>query len=129
MSATKKPPATSIEAYKSLDPIKVSEMHGRIAAAVMSLGEANYEQVAEKIGEKEERVWKRLNEVCKAGLIHNTFKTRLTKNKRASYIYAPGSGVEPVKKKERIMKGKSIADYSREFIKPAQSRPLQQNLF
>lgn len=124
---SKKIPETSLEAYRSLNPVKVSETQGKIAAAVQSLGRGNYELIAAYLNEPEGKIWKRIGECVKLGLIHKTGETKQTKNGCKSYLYFPGPSSEPIKKKERVMKGKTVADYSRSI---QQVHPiLQQSLF
>lgn len=124
----RKIPATSLEAYRSLDPNKLSYTHRQIIEALTVLGTGNYEQIAAQCDEPEAKIWKRLNEVCKLGAIHNTGNTTLTKNKCKSYIYGIGPGTE-VKKKERVMKGKTISDFSKALNQPKQAQKIQDQLF
>lgn len=118
--AKRKNPDTSLEAYHSLDPVKISEMHKKIARAVKALGSGNYEAIALYLGVAESKVWKRLKEAQDAGLIFKTGETVLTKSNCKSYVYAcVGEKVPaPVRKPEKSIKGKSVSDYSRELIKP-----------
>jgi predicted transcriptional regulator len=119
-----KPPLTSLEAYHNLDPIRISEMHKKIAKALKALGSANFEGIALYLGIPESRVWKRLNEAAKAALIYKTGATVPTKSGCKSYVYAVvGENPAPRPQPEKAMKGKSIVDYSRTI------QTIQQNLF
>lgn len=119
----------SQSAYKSLDPIRISWMHQKIVDALGVIRKGNYEQIAAQIGEPEKRVWKRLNEVVKAGLIHNTGENILTKDKCKSSVYALRPSPESVTKKKRVMKGPAVQDFSRAINQVQQSIHSQKSLF
>lgn len=125
----KKVAATSKEAYHSLDPVKIHQTHINITKALECLGKGNYEAIAAYLNIPEQRVWKRLNEACRAGLIHNTGETTLTKAKRKSYMYAAGKSFETLVRKERIMKGKTVADFSRAIKQVQISSIIETTLF
>lgn len=125
----KKIAATSREAYESLNPVKVHQTHINIVKALESLGSGNYEAIAARMEVPEQRVWKRLSECVRSNLIHNTGTTTLTKNGCKSYVFAPGPPTEPVKKKERVMKGKTISDYSKALNQAKQSPITIERLF
>jgi predicted transcriptional regulator len=116
----RKNPDTSLEAYRSLDPIKISQIMIKISEAVKVLGKANYEMVASHLGMKEERVWKRFIDCVRANLIHRTDETRQTKQNRKSYLYAPGPSTETIQREQKVMKGKTVADHSRAIKKLSQ---------
>lgn len=124
-----KVPSTSLAAYRSLEPAKLSKMHNLIIEALTVLGEANYEGISAYLKMKEEKVWKRINEVVKLGAIHNTQKTVMTKNNRMSYLYGigPGTGVP---KKEKVLTGKTVQDFSKAILnQPMPSLAIQTQLF
>ena len=120
---------TSREAYKSLDPVRIHQTHIDITKALEAIGKGNYEIIAHYLNVPEQRVWKRLNEACKAGLIHNTGETIKTKNGCRSYLYAAGKSTESVVKKERVMKGKTISDFSKAIKQVSQSTHTIERLF
>lgn len=130
MSIKSKIPQTSLDAYRGLDPGKLREMYVKIVEALSVIKEGNYELIAAQAEEKESRIWKRLSEVRKLGLIHNTGKKIKTKDGCESYIYAigPGTGNEKPKK-ERVMKGKTISDFSKAINQVKQSTPSIEKLF
>lgn len=112
----KNQPETSRAAFHSLDQARLAGTYKKIVDALTVIGEGNYEAISRQAGEKEEKIWKRLKESCEKGLIHNTGKTVMTKNNRMSYVFALGPAPTTVKKKERVMKGKSVADYSKAIL-------------
>src|ERR1700743_3079696 len=106
---------TSLAAYKSLYPAKLSKMHNLIIEALTFLGEGNYEGIASYLKLPEEKVWKRLNECVKLGAIHNTGRTIMTKNNRISYLYGIGPG-HGLPKKEKSPRGKTVSDFSKAIL-------------
>jgi hypothetical protein len=126
----RKNPSTSLEAHARLDPIKVSQTMVKISEAIKVLGKANYEDVAAYLGEPEPKIWKRFTDCMKAKLIHRTEETKKTKHGYKSYLFAYGPTIEEVKKKERVMRGKSVADYSKAILnQPKPSKRTEENLF
>lgn len=118
----RKQPETSLEAYRNLDPVRLSRLHQDMVRAVGALNEANYEAIANFLMLKPEKVWKRLNEVERAGAIYKPGNTILTRNGAKSYTYRltkPGESTAPVT--EKILPGKSISDFSKKLI-PAQTQ-------
>lgn len=117
-------PSTSLEAYRNLDPVRLSKMHQDIVRALKAIGEGNYEAIASFLMVKPEKVWKRLNEAEKAGAIFKPGNTVITKNGAKSYTYRatqPGQSNEPIT--EKAMPGKTISDFSKQIHK------IQQTLF
>lgn len=111
-----KPVETSLEAYRSLDPVRISQTMQKIADTLKVIGKGNYEQIAAASNMAEAKVWKRLIDCVRAGLIHRTEETKLTKNGCKSYLFAPGPATQIVKKRERVMKGKTVAQYSKDIL-------------
>ena len=94
-----KVPQTSIDAYRGLDPARLRETYRKIVDALTVIGEGNYEAIALQAQEKESRIWKRINEVVKLGLIHNTGKKVKTKDNGDSYVFALGPASDTPKKR------------------------------
>lgn len=105
-------PETSRDAYKSLEPEKIAKMYLNIVKALEEGGPMTYEGIAAHLGEKPERVWKRMSEAHRLGLVHRTGDRKTMSSGRQGFIWAAGGTPEPVKKRERVMKGKTVADYS-----------------
>jgi len=110
-------PETSLEAYRNLDPIKVSQTMIKISETLKVIGKGNYEDIAVASGMPEAKVWKRLIDCIRAGLIHRLDETKKTAHGNKSYLYAPGPATQLQKKTERVMKGKTVADHSRDIQK------------
>jgi predicted transcriptional regulator len=107
---------TSIEAYRKLDPIRVSQTMQKISDALKTIQKGNYEMIAVAAGLKQSQTWKRLIDCVRAGLIHRIDETMLTKDGCKSYLYAPGPATQIAAKKERVMKGKTISQYSKDIL-------------
>lgn len=107
---------TSIEAYKKLDPVRVSQTMQKIADALGVIGKGNYEMIAIAAGLKQSQAWKRLIDCVRAGLIHRLDETMLTKDGCKSYLYAPGPANQVQAKKERVMKGKTVSQFSKDIL-------------
>jgi hypothetical protein len=122
----RKNPVTSDAAYRGLDPNKMSETHVAIVESLKIIGEGNYEDISACSGMPEARIWKRIVDVVRKGLIHDTGKEKDTVHGNKSRIFALGPSPEPVVKKERVMKGKTVVDYSKAILK--QPKPNQQNI-
>src|ERR1700739_2406135 len=110
---TRKNPETSNEAFRSLDPIKINEIHKKILAALGVLNSGTYEELATHLNLEPQRVWRRLSELGKANLIHRPGERKTMKSGRQGMVWKLGPSPEPIKKKERVMAGKSVVDYSK----------------
>lgn len=97
-------PETSKEAYKSLDPDQIRDIYKRILWALSQIGEGTYEMIAISLKERESRIWKRLNEMQKMGLIYRT------ENKKAL-----SSGSMGFTWKRTLEQTETIQDYSRKI--------------
>lgn len=115
----RKNPITSLEAHAKLNPIKVSQTMTKIAQTLEAIGKGNYEDISEASGMPQAKTWKRLIDCVRAGLIHRTDEIKMTKNGYKSYLYALGGTPEPAKKKEKVMKGKSVSDFSKAILNQA----------
>src|SRR4051812_29735498 len=108
---------TSLEAYRSLDPIRLSQLQQDIVRAVTALGEANYEAIASFLMLKPEKVWKRLSETERKGLIYKPGNKIFTKNGCWSYTYkATQAGQSSELVTERFPVGKSSNEYAKQII-------------
>jgi hypothetical protein len=111
----RKNPDTSNDAYHNLDPIRVSKTMTKITEALKVIGKGNFEDIALAAGMAEQKVWKRLIDCVRAGLIHRLDEKKKTKQNNNSYLYAPGPATQLRQKRERVMKGKTVADHSRDI--------------
>jgi hypothetical protein len=126
----RKSPATSNEAYHSLDPNQLAGLRKRIFQALQSIGTGHYEDIAIAAGIEPVQCWKRLSELHSDGIIHRTGERKMLSSNRMGFVWAPGSPPETVKKKERVLKGKTVADFSKAILdQPTPSPKIQQTLF
>ena len=126
---TRKNPETSNEAFRSLDSIKINEIHKKILAALEVLNVGTYEDLSDYLHLEPQRVWRRLSELDKAKLIHRPGDRKMMKSGRQGMVWKLGPSPEPIKKRERVMKGKTVQDFSCAINQVPISKPLQQKLF
>lgn len=112
----KKTPETSKEAYRSLDPDKIREIYQLILFSLSQLGEATFEEIAASLKVSKDRVWKRLSELNKEGLIYRPGNKRMLKSGRSGYTWMLTEKGRPnTTKAEKALKGKSVSDYSKKI--------------
>lgn len=127
---SKKVPDTSKEAYTSLDPDKIRDMYRKIADALKVIGPSTYEQIAQYLHEKPERIWKRLSECNRIGLCYRTGERHVMASGRQGFVWAYGHEPEAIQKKKRVMKGKTVVDYSKAILsQPKPSTSTVERLF
>jgi hypothetical protein len=107
---------TSREAFYSLDPDQLVGLRKKIFNTLILIGSGHYEDIAMAASIKPAQCWKRLSELEKFGMIHRTGERKLLSSNRAGFVWAPGGTPEPVKKKERVMRGKSVSEYSKAIL-------------
>jgi predicted transcriptional regulator len=112
----RKNPATSNEAFRSLDPAKINEIHKKILAALEVMGSGTYEDLANYLHLENQRVWRRLSELERAKLIHRPGERKLLKSGRQGMVWMPGPSPETAKKRERVMKGKTVAQFAKAIL-------------
>lgn len=115
-------PSTSIEAYKSLDPVNILEVHNRIMDALRIIGSGTFEEIARQAKLEPQRVWRRLSECLKAGVVYRPGTKKPLKSGRNGFVWAltqPGQSIEPVI--EKSLPGLTISDFSKKLI-PTQSQ-------
>jgi predicted transcriptional regulator len=112
----KKIPETSTAAYRSLDPDKLNERYSKILAALGQIKEGTFEEIAKAAKLDKEKVWKRLSELALAGLIYRPGNKRKLKSNREGYTWMlTGAVTEEMQQRERVLDGKSVADYSKDI--------------
>lgn len=111
-------PSTSNDAYKSLQPDQVRAMYVKIVEALKIIGPSTYEELAKHMKEKPERIWKRLSEAGSLNLIHRPGERRVMASGRQGFVWAVGPPTETSKKRERVMKGKTIVQFSKDILNP-----------
>jgi hypothetical protein len=126
----RKNPATSSEAWRSFNPNKLNELHGKILAALEHLGPSTYEDVADFLKLEPQRIWRRMSELGFVNRIHRPDERKIMKSGRQGMVWILGPCPEVVKKKERVMKGSSVSDFSKAILRqPKPSQQIQQSLF
>lgn len=128
--SNKSMPKTSRDAFHSLDPAKINEIHKKILAALEVLGVGTFEDVAEYLHLDRERIWRRMAELGSAHLIHRPGERKIMKSGRQGMVWKLGDHPDAVAKKKRIKKEKTVADYSRAILNQVKpSEKIQQTLF
>jgi hypothetical protein len=112
----RKNPSTSSEAFYSLDPEQLVGLRKLIFKSLVEIGVGHYEDISLKAGIEPAQCWKRLSELEKFQMIHRTGERKMLSSKRMGFVWAPGASPEPVQKKERVMKGKTVAEYSKSIL-------------
>lgn len=125
----RKNPETSNEAYRSLREVEITDTQQKICSALEVLQKGTYEDIAAFLKMDAARVWKRMSEICRFGLIHRTGDRKTMKSGRQGFVWAPGGTPEPIKKKERVMRGKTVSDFSRAIKQVSPSINTIEKLF
>lgn len=118
----RKVPPTSLEAWRSITQEQLSDHHAKILSALALIKRGSAEKISDNSTLSYWQVTKRLSELERKQLIYKTGAIVATKTGRKAEVYAlckPGE--VPKKETERLMPGKTVADYAKGFY--------QQNLF
>ena len=107
---------TSREALLSLNPDQLVGLRKKILNTLILIGSGHYEDIAMAANITSSQCWKRLSELEKFQMIHRTGERKMLSSKRMGFVWAPGAASEPIQKKERVMKGKTVVDYSKEIL-------------
>src|ERR1700749_3737037 len=119
----RKNPATSTEAYKSLDPEKISQIKKDIVMTLRILGPSTYEQVAIHLKKDPSKIWKRMSEAKNDGLIERTEIRRKMASGREGFVW---KATDALPATEKALSGTAVVDYSRSLIA---SKFTQERLF
>src|SRR6266496_5306529 len=110
-------PDTSREAFKSLDPIKLSETYRKILYSISKLGECTTEESAAFLKIDHSKVWKRYSELAKMNLIYRPGNKRLLRSGRNGFTWRLTTNAIPTTQAaEKALRGPAIVDYSRKLI-------------
>lgn len=112
-------PDTSREAYQSLHPTEVREMYRRIREALLVIGEGTFEDISSAMSVEPSRVWKRLGEMQKMGIIYRPGIKKPLKSGRNGYIWKITDSSQPNNEsvtENKPIPGPSVSDYSRKLI-------------
>jgi len=125
----KKQPETSLEAYRSLEPEKMQQIYKDIMGALSVIGEGTFEDIAANLKIDKSRVWKRLSEMGKLGMIFNTGRKKLLKSNRNGFTWMLTTEHTPkTDKQENKFRDKTtFTDHTRNIIS-MQSNPHQTSL-
>lgn len=115
---------TSLAAYRSLDPTKLSETKRQILYALSQLFVATHEEVAAFMKVDRSVVWKRMSELERDGMIFKPGIKKALRSGRAGFCYQLTSASQPrTTAAEKALKGHSIVDYSRKINEIAKAIP------
>jgi len=119
MAKKKNIPDTSKEAYKSLNPDEIRGAYRDIMIALSVLIKGTFEDISAYLGEDKSRIWKRLSEMERMGLIFRPGSKKVLKSGRQGYEWALTSNYIPkTEASEKALKGEAIVDYPRKLIPP-----------
>lgn len=105
---------TSKEAFHSFNPEDLREIHQKIIKALEVIGNGTYEQISNQMCCEPSKVWRRMNELLKLGLVHRPGEKRPLKSNRMGYVwYLTGKVMAKTDKENKRYKGPGIVDYSR----------------
>lgn len=111
----KKLPATSLDAYKSLQADQLREIYQKIIEALKVLGTASTEQISEYTTLPHPKIHKRVSEMERLEIIFRPGNRVATKSGRTAFVWCLCNNQPKTQVIERAMAGKGIADYSREI--------------
>ncbi len=111
-------PETSHEANRKAVPEMRMEHHKKIISALEKLKAANYEVIAAQIKLDKHQVGRRMSELERMGLVHNTKIQTTTSTGRKAYAYSLSPDISPTDVVDATIK--NIGD---------QLKPTQQKLF
>jgi len=107
---------TSVEAFHSLNPEQLVGLRKKILNTLIAIGSGHYEDIAMAANITSSQCWKRLSELEKFKMIHRTGERKMLSSKRMGFVWAPGASPEPVQKKERVMKGKTVSQFAKAIL-------------
>lgn len=110
---------TSREAYEKLTPDKLREDYKKIMSALSVIVEGTSEQIAAKLKCKPDKIWKRLSEMVKLGVIEKPGNKRPLKSGCNGYTYIlTEKGRLLVESNLDILPGQPVQDFSRALMQP-----------
>lgn len=111
----RKLPSTSIEAYRSLDPFQLAEIYRKIMLALVKIGEGTTQEIAASAKEDHSRIWKRVSELGRMGIIYRPGNKKMMRSGRMAYTWMLTlEGVPKTDTAEKALKGKpTVQDHSR----------------
>ena len=126
--AKRKVQDTSLEAYRNLDPDKISEKKHKIINALAAIGKGNYEDVSKRTHLKPDTCWKRLSDLCSDGLVYRTGERKnLSSGSQGNIFALTEQGRRAVT--EGAIPGKGVVDFSKALIQPKPNEKVINSLF
>jgi DNA-binding Lrp family transcriptional regulator len=83
----KKLPATSIEAYQSLNLQDMRQVYAKILSALAVIGEGTFEDIAKQAKMDKDKIWKRLSELARDKKIHRPGNRKVLSSGRQGYTW------------------------------------------
>lgn len=122
-------PETSKEAYKSLDPARLSDSYKKILLALSELGSGTFEDIAQKMKVDKSVVWKRLSELERSGIIYRPGAKKKLKSGRSGFVWMnlPLIGMSSIIEDAKLKSTQTIQEHSRNIQAIAKSKPIQTN--
>jgi len=112
-------PATSKEAYHSLDPEKIRDIYKRILWALSQIGEGTWEDISRCLKERDSKIWRRLSEMQRMDLIYRTENKKMLSSGCRGYTW-----------KATLKGSPTVIDHTRNIESITKSvTAKQQNLF
>lgn len=127
------PPQTSIDAFRSLDPAKLSDTYKKIILALSELGSGTFEDIAKKMKVDKSVVWKRLSELERASILYRPGTKKTLKSGRSGFVWMILSldGISSIIEEDKLKSTQTIQDHSRNIQSIANSKqqPKTNKLF
>lgn len=127
------PPQTSIDAFRSLDPAKLSDNYKKIVLALTELGSGTFEDIAKKMKVDRSVVWKRLSELERANILYRPGTKKALKSGRLGFVWMILSldGIASIIEEAKLKSTQTIQDHSRNIqaIANSNQQPKINKLF
>jgi len=115
-------PITSIDAFKSLKATEIRAIYEKIVQALLVLKAAHTEKIAQHLGIEHAKVHKRTSELERLGVLYKTGAKLPMKSGRNAFVWSLTNPNQiNTAKTEKILKGKTVSDYSKEIQKISQN--------
>lgn len=126
-------PETSKEAFKSLDPVKLSDSYKKIVLALSELGSGTFEDISKKMRVDKSIVWKRLSELERAGIIYRPGTKKTLKSGRSGFVWMilSSDGISSLIEEAKLKSTQTVQDHSRNIqaIANSNQQPKVNKLF
>lgn len=126
-----KPPQTSIDAYKSLDPAKINETYKMIISALAVIKSGSFEDISKHLKVEKSVVWKRLGEMEKMKLLQRPGTKKKLKSGRDGYVWEISNEYYEIcmtiATQYNLKDKPTIQDHSRNIKAISESKPVQTN--